>query len=1472
MGGELNRDELIRKLGELGITVDSAPQLAISRRRIEEMSRWALSDISLTVNNCRLAREKPRRELEALLQSVDIKGGVIEISGPSGAGKSGLLRTLIEAREAVSHILVLAPDRTTPGGWPALRAAFGIEAAADEFLSDLACDGGGYLCIDGLDRFSDSAQRKTVHDLMQTALRCPGVTVLFTAQPGWEEEGTRWIGEEVFTQLSARKRIHMDGFDDDEAEALAKAAPQLAPLLRPNHPAKALARNPLKLRLLVSTRLDTAGAISEATLARDWWLSGAQTGNQTQGAVHARKRVLNAIAKGLINQAGPVDVSGQDAQAVAELISEEVLAEIRTDQVRFRHDLFADWALAFVLSDDQDLLEKLALTAPPPFWMARGFEMACRMLAEGDDDAWQELVVRVEAEGVASGWDGLALLAIVRSERADVLLTKFDAFLLDKKGERAARLIRRFVASHTRLAAPLLKDVLPEGVPLPDGMTIPYGPEWISPIPWCLQNFDRLGPTALSATVDLFKEWLVLAVFGEKTMAPVLLDRLADILVADIEKRERPLPRHGEPLPDIKYAVTDDALETARLYLSLMAHFSPTAAARYLTAIKESKRPETAMSQILESPGQLSGAAPREFAAAFLRALEEEQEEDGRHANPPHRNSNTFSQLDRPFNLGRCGVGVFTDVLEADPAAGVSFIRKLVDSACAPAGEDQEFSVRLLGKERTIQAPFSYGWSRRHAPPAMVTKALMALEYWAHRQIDGGKPLNSVIASIAGNGPISGAFWLVIVDLVLSHSSRDGEILRDLMSSPETLALDAGRANRDAGNRMSSNFLERSWFAGPEADQAVERDLADRSSRLIALHDVIPQVVFGTSETQQGTLRSHIETAVTRLGPWTDNAVCWESPAFMASHALRLASRDNYELVTEKDADGNERRGWTYKWPAGQKEWLEDRATKATVESLALVRSLDVRTAMDDDSNAVNVSIADAEKFLDETTGAAPSGDKATHDPKDPWLERVSAAAFLARIGSPEEVERRRSEITSIFTQALQPQERSRFIPRDDVMYDAPAMAIAGLLYLATASRDQADAEKLLRVVAAFPANSAPAFLRHGKAVDRLNVKLVISLSRIAFVACMIARRSYFDEDEEAYGQRCTRLKTLIATRIEAEQQWLNGGREPDWPTPPSRRQRRPKRTLTIGGGQITELCSPRAPVWPDYYYDEKTGTAWLRILERLGPETGAMPEAVMRANRNWLLETNRRGEDWEDDDDIERVWTRGLMDFAATHASHWTEELRRDLIFDVLGAFSDEAFIDVAAAFVVQSDLLHIEGNADDRAYLLSVRETIWPRLKETRHWRSHLRSWSDAMEIDLKRLISAFYMRRNYGFGNGTSYTKGLSDPELTLFLPLLSEIASEASSCPTIALLLLDFLECLKPSTAETSLTVPAEFWAKNANSRFWREYGIGSRVLAIGSQASVLTNKSAWNAVCEALMTAGVSVENAFLKKLSEETSQ
>ena len=108
------------------------------------------------------------------------------------------------------------------------------------------------ICIDGLDRFRDEGQLKTVIDVLSSALTVQGVTVLFTARPGWQEQAALAFGEELLASLKTPRQLYVKGLDDAEAARLAAATPTLAPLLQPDHPAKALARNPFILRRLFS--------------------------------------------------------------------------------------------------------------------------------------------------------------------------------------------------------------------------------------------------------------------------------------------------------------------------------------------------------------------------------------------------------------------------------------------------------------------------------------------------------------------------------------------------------------------------------------------------------------------------------------------------------------------------------------------------------------------------------------------------------------------------------------------------------------------------------------------------------------------------------------------------------------------------------------------------------------------------------------------------------------------------------------------------------------------------------------------------------------------------------------------------------------------------------------------------------------------------------------------------------------------
>ncbi|MBU0583096.1 MAG: hypothetical protein KKB66_11340 [Alphaproteobacteria bacterium] len=1463
IGGETNRSHLIHALREKGIEIGASPNLAKARERIEEVSQFALSDIKTTVSRQWLGRTRRRRQLEELLEEAEPVSRVVEITGPGGAGKSGLLKSAVEGRRVLSRVLVLAPDRTPPGGWPALRNQFSIDATAEQFLQDLSCDGGGLICIDGLDRFRDEAQLKTVIDVLNSALNVQGVTLLFTARPGWQEQAALAFGEELLASLKTPRQLHVEGLDDAEAADLATAAPELAPLLQPSHPAKALARNPFILRRLLSTRLKTDGVLSEAELAWDWWGSGAHVVGGTAGDTQARRRVLLCVAIGMLDGEILVSVAGQDASAVATLIADGVLVQISTDRVKFEHDLFADWGIACALSEEPQRINTLPLEALPPFWLSRGIELAFRRVAESDVSAYPNIIKDLECSNANGGWIALALLALVRSEHATILLSRYSELLLEGKGERAANLIRRVIASHGRPAEVILKDVIPSGVSIPKYLILPAGPQWPELILWCLNQFDRLPPSALAAALSLFEGWLTLSAFGEKNLSPHLLERLADVLIAEIEEHEWPLSKRGDALHKFKYAVATDALERARFQLALYARSSPSAANRYLLAIAKSNQPYRWMAQLLESRGNLASAAPAAFGKAFLDALNREVEDN---ASKRERAFRPPSRLEGPFLLGRCGIALFAELLVADSECAIDLIRGLVELDEGPEELDAGFVLKLAGEERRISPTCSYGWSRGNAPTTIVAMALKALESSSHKRIDAGERLDDVVKQLLGDGPLSGALLLIIVDLVLSHSPLDGRLLAELVASTELLTLDATRAQHDIANKTSGGKLELFPHSNHPADAEIERSLAARVSRTVALHDAITQIVLLQPYETTADLRAKLASAVARLGVWADPSIDWTSEHFMATHAQRLASKANYDVITETGADGSTSEGWSFRWPEAQVRWSQEQTARLVAEQTALTRSFTLRMAMDDEQKPVTATVADAEAVLFATAEVLPPQQSDQHDPHDAWMARVAAAAFLARFGTDENVGSQKETLSAVFDLALQQPVRQMHNLRFDVMYDSQALAIAGRLYLASRFQCAEDGRALLTAVASAPGSAASALSRHRRATKDIGHQLVHSAVRLGLQACEFSRQKHYDEDQAVFDARYAKLSATKAARLTRELHWIaHGGDEPAWPSPPLRRNRRPKRSIRLPGGLPKPRRARVEPQWPDTYFDDHTAIIFLRILQQSADPRAIL--GVLDANHPWLIDANGRGDEDDESSDFERIWTRALFECVATRAKTWADSERDKLIFEVLDQFGDEAFIDTAAAFLVKSDLCHIEGAVADTQYLVDLRTRLWARLKTTIAWQRHCQSSRGGVEIHLNELILAFFCKVDRGFGHATSYTKGLNDLQIVPLLPVLTEITASAGGCPSIARLFLDLVELIEPQTAEPFLLRAATKWSSRGDQRFWNELGIGQRVCSMAERATIPPPGKNWIEIADAIAATGVVAGETIKRTLS-----
>ncbi|MCH9752796.1 MAG: hypothetical protein K0U61_11335, partial [Alphaproteobacteria bacterium] len=359
IGGDLDRARLVDLLEERNVVIGPAPRLAGARAKVAELSGFALNDIDTTIAGVNILRSAKRQALNQSLEAAQTGSGVLEITGAGGSGKSAFLKIAASMQSKQAPTLVLAPDRVPGGGWSALQHRLGLDIGADRFLTDFASDGGAVIYIDGLDRFRSEAERKTISDLILTAANISGLTLVFTARQGWQEAHP--FSDDVMTALEARETLTIDGLDDDDATALAAAVPALAAILASDHPAKALARNPFILKRFVAAKSDPGALVSEASFAIGWWQSGAHAATKDKGEARARRRILLAVIEGQLEGASAVDLKPEaaDATAVSSLIEDGILIELATERVKFKHDLFSDWAIAAYLSEDPERLSPL---------------------------------------------------------------------------------------------------------------------------------------------------------------------------------------------------------------------------------------------------------------------------------------------------------------------------------------------------------------------------------------------------------------------------------------------------------------------------------------------------------------------------------------------------------------------------------------------------------------------------------------------------------------------------------------------------------------------------------------------------------------------------------------------------------------------------------------------------------------------------------------------------------------------------------------------------------------------------------------------------------------------------------------------------------------------------------------------------------------------------------------------------------
>jgi hypothetical protein len=785
----------------------------------------------------RLARTETIEQAEALLEL----SRMLRIVGEPGVGKSAALRHLAERLAPEGSIITLAPGRIVPGGWLAFAHQIGCPqtVSRDQLFNELGCSGGATFFIDNIDQIDDEGEWATLRDLLRGVVANPGWRTIITAWSGSDEWLKKLPPDLVAADIAT---LHIEELSDSETAVLAAGNPALSVLLSDTHPARAIARNLFHLsRLIELTASDSIVLAGETDLARAWWRPG---GGRGEAGKLARLKVLRALGAQVLARPGLAAFRADEfeAETIAELLQLKALREVRQGStVTFRHDVLRDWTVGFLLDEEPDRLRPLPLDKPIASALSRGLEMAARLAIEDDPSGqrWLSLLEAVEREGCHGSWRRPVLLALPRSERALPLLQALEPALLENKGQRLADIIRLMMTVEAELLGKLIARTQPDAT-IPQGandLVVPKGQGWVWLVMWLTMRADALPSAVIPDVSKLFFAWLVATQAQAAPVNALIVDRLFTWL-ARIEEAMHPAPyrdlaevkRHDLDFPHVR-----DVRDEIRTACFTFSHLNKEAAQRYLSGLDADKVRHDEAQHILRWPGSLAKAAPTAFVDLALATLIDRRARRGRGS---HDMLGPFDTHDGLFTPASPGQGPFFELLETAPAEGLRLIRGIVEHTAQWRRRQYNEAKRAWPAitlpfpeaAKTFHGDFAtYHTARTGSPSAAAASALMALEAWGHRQIEGGRPFADVIHDVVGPDGSSVALLSVAVDLALSQWSVARPSVWPLLASPELLCCDHWRYRHDL---TGANRLLR-WEREPSSAQVNGR-ISTRIARAAA--------------------------------------------------------------------------------------------------------------------------------------------------------------------------------------------------------------------------------------------------------------------------------------------------------------------------------------------------------------------------------------------------------------------------------------------------------------------------------------------------------------------------------------------------------------------------------------------------------------------------------------------------------------
>lgn len=781
-----------------------APSAQGALQAIQQESRLAAAQITNSISGLSVPRDTI---VQAVVEAAK-SPGFVQIGGMPGAGKSVVLRSAVERLAATGTVLFLKSDRLRGSTWAQYAAAVGMTYGnLEELLVELSASGSSVLFVDGIDRV-EVENRGILLDLLNTIHFSPlleGWCVVATVRDTGMEPLRTWLPVCLFS--NGVRTLTIDSFDDEEAEALAQAKPDLRPLLFGSDSVRTVVRRPFFAAVLAKA-VDSSNtrATSEVDLAALWWECGGYGADPTR--VGYRRNTLVQLAKTGAHQLGRrIPIADVDAQSLAELEADGIVRPVRRGHtVQFSHDIFFEWAfLQHLVRADDAWPEVIREVGEPPA-LGRVVELLSQAeLAHGEN--WANHLVTLEGnQRLRSQWLRAWMAGPFSLETFAQYSAAFDRAMLDTAHSRVRKVVVWYQAEKTKPNTAILERSdapdfdLAKRMLYADMLGYPSDiAAWARFCTWLLDHASDIPTSVIPDVVSAFEVWQnMFSHYRNRVSERIVQTCLAWLYHIQHQRHRREFSTDLGVWAEIEdWRDGLDELESALRNLVLNSSLTHgSLVTQYLRDLHHLERmPRQAVQSVFTHAAFLSRACPVELVdftlSVVCKHLPLVVKKDMR--GQDYLVSHSFGyfewnhlSIDDHFSFFPAAPTrePFHSLLQHAPDQGRRLVREVANHAIRSWRQLHRLSHEKDGTPIPFVMQFPWGrqvfWgdsriylgARGCFGPSTVNSGWMALEAWAFSELEKGTPVDDVLeAVLAGHQSVGTLAVAAAIALQAQHTS-----------------------------------------------------------------------------------------------------------------------------------------------------------------------------------------------------------------------------------------------------------------------------------------------------------------------------------------------------------------------------------------------------------------------------------------------------------------------------------------------------------------------------------------------------------------------------------------------------------------------------------------------------------------------------------------------------------------------------